>query len=75
VATAAESEPYDRSVEVTEKTRLKNLKLLVLEDLGLKDQCAIRLYKDGVPMIGDMDLIKEYLITNVEAELYYSIHI
>ena len=62
-------------MEVTEKTRLKNLKQLVLEDLKMKDHCAIRLYSNGVPLIGDMDLLKDLNLTQVEAELYYSIHV
>jgi hypothetical protein len=41
-------------VGVTDKTRLKNLKQLILEDLEMKDICAIRLLKDGVPLLGDM---------------------
>jgi len=41
-----DTEQYERSVETTEKTRVKNLKNLILDDLNLKDMCAIRLYKD-----------------------------
>lgn len=55
-------EPFSRSVEVTEKTRLKNLKQLVLQDLNLQDMCAVRLFKEGIPLIGEMDLIKDFLL-------------
>lgn len=61
---------------MTEKHRLKNLKQKILEDLGMQDMCAIRLYKDGVPVIGDhgdMDFVKDLGVEKVEAELYYMI--
>jgi len=47
------------------------LKKLILEDLNLKDVCAIRIYKDGEPVLGDMDKVKDLKIENVEAELFY----
>jgi hypothetical protein len=60
---------------VTDKTRLKNLKQLVLQDLNLQDMCAVRLFKEGIPLIGEMDLVKDFVLEQIEAELYYSIHI
>ena len=55
----AKEEEFSRSVETTDKTRLKNLKQLILTDLKLQDMCAIRLYKDGEVLLGDQDLVKE----------------
>lgn len=62
---------------MTEKTRVKNLKQLILEDLNMKDCCAIRLYsyKDGEPLLADMDFIKDLGFDRVEAELYYNLQI
>ncbi len=58
------------------KTRIKNLKQLILEDLGLKDTCSIRLYSEaGEPMIGEMDLLKDLNLEKVQAELFYEISI
>lgn len=62
-----------RQVDSSDKTRVKNLKQLILEDLSLKDMCAIRLYKNGEPLLGDMDFIKELQVDRVEAELFYMI--
>ena len=66
---------YERSVESTDKTRVKNLKQLILEDLNLKDTCAIRLYQNGEPLLSDMDFIKDLSTNKFEAELFYSIQI
>lgn len=66
---------YQRSVESTDKTRVKNLKQLILEDLNLKDTCAIRLYQNSEPLLSDMDFIKDLNIDKVEAELFYQIQI
>jgi hypothetical protein len=73
VAAVDDSSSYERQVETTEKTRVKNLKNLILEDMNLKDTCAIRLYKDSEPLIGDMDLIKEINLERVQVELYYTL--
>lgn len=43
--------------------------------MQMQDQCAIRLYKDSMPLIGDMDLLKDLNVQRIEVELYYSIHI
>lgn len=60
-------------METTDKTRIKNLKTLILDDLNLKDMCAIRLYNSGDPLIGDMDFVKDIPLEKVQAELYYSL--
>ena len=38
---------------------------MILEDLNMKDSCAIRLYKDFEPLIGDMDLVKDIPVDKV----------
>lgn len=57
---------YVRFVVTNPKTRIKNLKQLILEDLGMKDTCAIRLYSEvGEPVVKDMDLLKELSLEKV----------
>lgn len=68
-------ELYSRSVETNDKTRLKNLKRLILQDMNLQDTCAIRLYKNQDPLLGEMELVKDLMLERVEVELYYEIHI
>lgn len=71
-----EQDQYARSVVTNPKTRVKNLKQIILEDLGLKETCSIRLYSDvGEPMIGDMDILKDLSIEKVQAELFYELSI
>jgi hypothetical protein len=41
----------------------------------MKDSCAIRLYKDFEPLIGDMDLVKDISVDKVQVELYYTLTI
>jgi hypothetical protein len=41
----------------------------------MKDICAIRLLKDGVPLLGDMDFVQSLEIDKVDAELYYQINL
>jgi hypothetical protein len=41
----------------------------------MKDICAIRLLKDGVPLLGDMDFVQTMEIEKVDAELYYQINL
>jgi hypothetical protein len=43
---------------INDKTRVKALKKLILEDLNLQDMCAIRLYANGEPLLSDMDFVK-----------------
>jgi transcriptional regulator of met regulon len=65
-----------RSVTTNLKTRVKNLKTMVLEDLGLKESCSVRLYSEtGEPLIGDMDLVKDMGCERVQAELFYELTI
>jgi len=68
-------EQYSRSVETNDKTRLKNLKRLILVDMDCADTCAVRLYKNQELLLGDMDFVKDLMIDRVEVELYYEIHI
>jgi len=37
--------------------------------------CAVRVYKDGLPLLGIMDFVKDLMLDRVEAELYYQIHV
>jgi hypothetical protein len=49
---------------------------MVLEDLGLKESCSVRLYSEtGEPLIGDMDLVKDMGCERVQAELFYELTI
>jgi len=71
----ANTDAYSRSVETTEKTRVKNLKLMVLEDLNLKDMCAIRIYHDGLPLLSDMEHVKDLMLERIDVELFYTLQI
>jgi hypothetical protein len=62
-------------VSTNEKTRVKNLKKLILEDLNLQDMCAIRLYQNAEPLLGDMNLVKDLALDKVEAEVYFTINV
>lgn len=62
-------------MSTNEKIRVKNLKKLILEDLNLQDMCAIRLYSNGEPLLGDMDFVKDLAIEKVEAEVYFTINV
>lgn len=67
---------FSRSVQITDKTRVKQLKALILEDMEMKDSCAIRLYTEsGEPLVADMDFCRAENIERVEAELFYLIQI
>jgi len=41
----------------------------------LQDMCAIRLYSNAEPLLGDMDLVKDLAIDKVEAEVYFTINV
>jgi len=50
---------YSRFVQVAEKSRVKQLKKQILEDLGLQEMCDIRLYHKNEVIIGDMDAVRD----------------
>ncbi len=39
------------------------------------EMCSIRLYKDGIPLLGDMEFVKDLAVERVEAELFYGLQI
>lgn len=47
---------------------------MILEDMEMKDTCAIRLFSEsGEPLLYDMDICRLNNIERVEVELFYSI--
>jgi len=44
---------------VAEKSRVKQLKKQILEDLGLQEMCAIRLYHKNEMIVEDMETVRD----------------
>jgi hypothetical protein len=48
---------------------------MILEDLNLKDMCAIRIYHENLPLLVDMEFIKDLILEKVDVELFYTLQI
>ena len=70
----SEDGSYSRYVQVAEKSRVKQLKKQILEDLGLQEMCAIRLYHKNEMIVWDMDSVRDLQIDKVDVEVFITLH-
>jgi len=68
-----EDSNYSRYVQVAEKSRVKQLKKQILEDLGLQEMCAIRLYHKNEMIVEDMETVRDLQIEKVDVEVFITL--